>query len=239
MSEIDTLINQVIIGNNENLIDKTDLNPADHISENAFERIFEEAERDVENVTHSPIRSDTSTELAPTETASVISTTSKASTKSHRSEASTKVSILTRENLLKKEQEEEEKIRSRAHSLRSAKSNRSSSRSVKSTSSVKSKTDYTTLERYKKSLKHQVKKQHKLDLIGSPIEIIDRIDELVSCICSDCEDPSVRKKMIEDHRNTILIQVFLNTMNTTRRDVARACKDSMSKNVQTKLPTLS
>lgn len=256
MSEIDTLINQVRIGDNEDLVEDADFNLSDHISENAFGKLFDDSEREVLEITkHHDNRDDNSeystsnktfTEIVDAETMSIASTKTRLSTQSSiksESEVSSKVSALTHENLLKKQKEEEMKLKQRTPSLRSAKSNRSAKSSVKSSrksiSSNSSHIDYTSLENYKKTQKHKVKTQHQLDLTGSPIDIIDRIDDLVNNICEQYEDPTIKRQMIEEHRNTILVQVFLNTINTTRRDIAKACKQSMSKSFQKKLPDIS
>ena len=285
MSDISALINQVKVGDEEDLQEDFN-NPANHIDTDAFDKLFNEAQEDVLRVTGD---ADANTEIVDAETISVVSTlsksskSSKSSKNSHRtigsvksnrtanSIASTKVSKLTEENLKKNELEEEMKIRRHVPSLRSAKSNRSQKsshsseishktanyknrykpenklersdiRSVKSTKSiksVKSDVDYSSLAKYKSTLKQKTKKQHNLDLTGSPIEIIDRIDDLVNDICSEYTDPDVKKDLKQQHRDMILIQVFLNTMNTNRRDIAKACRETISSSKQKKLPAFS
>ena len=151
---------------------------------------------------------------------------------------------------MKKQKEEEEKMKrlhdmeqieslnssekTRTPLIRSARSNRY----ARSISSVKSNTDYSSLNNYKNTLKRKVKTQRPLDLTGSPNEIIRRIDDMVEVICGECDDDN-RKEMSEKHRDAILIQVFLNTMNTNRKDIAKACKEKMSKSSQKKTPYIS
>lgn len=152
------------------------------------------------------------------------------SANSHRSSNSsipTKFSALTHENLMKKQEEmETEKTKPRY--------SKSIHGSVKS---FKSDTDYSSLYTYKNSQKRKVKTQRPLDLTGSPNEVIERIDNMVKCICEE-HNINIRSPLAEKHRDTILIQVFLNTMNSDRKDIARACKESMSKSSQKKTPCI-
>lgn len=151
------------------------------------------------------------------------------SCRTSNSSISTNVSDLTHENLMKKQKEEME---TEKHKSRYSKSVHGSVKSFKST------TDYSSLDTYKNSQKRKVKTQHPLDLTGSPNEVIERIDNMVKCICDE-HDINIRSSLAEKHRDTILIQVFLNTMNSNRKDIARACKYSMSKSSQKKTPCIA
>lgn len=261
MSEIDSLINEVKLGDEQN-IDNDESS-----DKSTFQELFQEAERNVLKVTQSipdDVESCKSqlTEIVNTETESVVSTLSNSTSRTRKSlpqsEASTKISALTQENLRIKQREEEDKLlrQRRSLSIRSAKTNRTNKTDksntsdltksvksekpddIKSITSLKSHTNYTSLENYRKSITHQVKKRHKLDLTGSPMDVIDRVDDMVKDICSQYEDPLIRKEMSEKHRNMILVQIFLNVMNTNRRDIAKACRESMSKQTQKKVPNL-
>ena len=144
------------------------------------------------------------------------------------SNTATKVSALTHENLMKKQEEEGEN-----------KDNTVYKKSIHgSVKSFNSDTDYSTLNNYKNSLNRKVKTRHPLELTGSPNEVIERIDDMVRNICEE-HNVNIRSEMYEKHRDAILIQVFLNTMNSSRKDIARACKESMTKSSQKKTPCLS
>ena len=251
MSEIDTIISEIQSQSNRANIDEPDF-------KSSFDKLFNDTENEVVDILNRYELINDNTYVSET-ISSTPSHTRKSNLESNLesiSNASTKVSALTHENLMKKQKEEEEKMKrlhdmeqieslnssekTRTPLIRSARSNRyaRSISSVKSAKSVKSNTDYSSLNNYKNTLKRKVKTQRPLDLTGSPNEILRRIDDMVEVICGECDDDN-RKEMSEKHRDAILIQVFLNTMNTNRKDIAKACKEKMSKSSQKKTPYIS